>query len=106
MDLAMPKITAAEAAHFAKQVAGMMRGDTMSLAMGAKARANRAKPTGQAKLMELIGQYDWCRCGERAQISCQATGPWGRMAWVRYCVPCGMPEGWRPVEQNSFASTR
>lgn len=105
MDLTMPKISAADANRYAKQVAAMMRGDHMSLAMGPKARSNRAKPTGQAKLLEKIGEFDWCRCGERAQVSCKARGPWGREAWVRYCIGCGIPDGWRRIEALSFPGT-
>lgn len=99
-DLRMPRLSDAESRRIARDVAKMLGRNTPGYAMGPKARANRAKPTGTAKMRENMALNDVCKsCGGPSDCSVHARGPWGREAWVKYCRGCGVPSGWTPIPQ-------
>lgn len=71
------------------QLAEMIARDTTSMGMSPKARANRRKPTGRAKLNEAIVEQDNRGCRhDGCDGPVTAVVPilvWGRRAWRGYC---------------------
>ena len=76
------------------QLAEMLARDTTSMGMSPKARANRRKPSGRAKMNEKIAEQDQqgCRHKDGDGFDCgepiQAIVPvviWGRRAWRGFC---------------------
>lgn len=76
------------------QLAEMLARDTTSMGMSPKARSNRRKPTGRAKMMEGIAEQDQRGCRHKFEDG-ECGGPihaiipvliWGRRAWRGFCA--------------------